>query len=106
MYEYCFNNNDRYEDEWEESIFSFEEIPFEEFEEIVKKAYAECEKVHPVYKRNVDFVEVKNQILKMDKRFFTPKLMATAFIGMGHDPDSDDDDNYDSIIRHIYNHNK
>lgn len=104
VFEYKFNNNDQYEAEWEDSIFSFEEISIEEFEKIIKKAYAECEKIHPVYEGDVDFMMVRNKVLELDKRFFSPKLMATAFIGGIHDVKSDDYD-CSNKIRYIYDHN-
>lgn len=103
MYEYLFNNNDNYEDEWEDSLFSVEKIEFEEFKRIVKEAYKECEKKHPMYVGDVHYTEVMNKILEMDKRFFTPKVMATAYIGSNHDIHSDDYD-CNSKIRYIHNH--
>lgn len=105
MYEYVFNNNDEYEDEWDASIYSFEEIPYEEFCEIVNKAYKECEKEHPIYKNNVDYVQVLQKVLEMDKRFFTPKLMATAYVGREYDRHTGKTDHY-SKVRYIHNHNR
>lgn len=75
MYSYIIDNNEQYPEDWTEcEIFSTEEIPFEEFKSIVKKAF---ELSAPFQ----SYESVGRKIVEIDDRFFFPKRKAIAFIG-------------------------
>lgn len=67
IFEYTFDADERYEDWMCSSIFSHEDIPLNEFEEVVKKAINSIEKEN---KNIIDWNTVANEVVKMDDRFF------------------------------------
>lgn len=74
IYSYILENNEDYED-WDEfEIFSTEEISFEEFQSIVRKAF---ELSAPFD----NYASVARKILEIDERFFLPQVKAIAVIG-------------------------
>lgn len=75
IYSYLLDNNECYEDHDVVEILATEEVPFEEFQEIVKKAYELCgEWNHSTH--------VADKIVEIDNRFFFPTRKAIAWIGM------------------------
>lgn len=75
LYSYIIDNNEEYPEDWNEcEIFSTEEIPFEEFKNIVKRAF---ELSAPFQ----NYASVGRKITEIDDRFFFPERKAIAFIG-------------------------
>lgn len=86
IYSYLLDNNERYpEDHDVVEILATEEVPFEEFQEIVKKAYELCGDWN-------HYTHVADKIVEIDNRFFFPTRKAIAWIGM-------EDDDYNDKIR-------
>ena len=78
LYSYIIDNNEQYEDWNEFELFSTEEIPFEEFQSIVEKAF---ELAAPFN----GYGGVARKILEIDERFFLPQRKAIAFVGYERD---------------------
>lgn len=85
IYSYLLDNNECYEDHDVVEILATEEVPFEEFQEIVKKAYELCGTWN-------SYTHIANKIVEIDNRFFFPTKKAIAWIGM-------EIDDYDDKIR-------
>lgn len=78
LYSYIIDNNEQYEDADEFELFSTEEIPFEEFQSIVEKAFELSAPFN-------GYSEVGRKIIEIDERFFLPQRKAIAFIGYERD---------------------
>lgn len=74
IYSYIIDNDEQYEDWNDFEIFSTEEISFEEFKEIVAKAFELSTPFN-------SYATVARKILEIDDRFFLPQRKAVAFIG-------------------------